>query len=350
MNSLNKHADKFFYLYADCVPVKGHARSTLNDLTKRDIHFIPNSYYPLFEVFKKHTIGEILSFMETESDENNFSSFVHFLLQYNLGTFVSDISLFPELPLEWDHPSFIANAIVDCRDHLHDFRSIFHQLDELGCKNCQVRLFSEFSLEEIEKLSDLMPRTSSFQGYELYVKHTAELTEEALRNIVHKNKMLTLLVVHSAPRDAVLLSEWHKDGMVGGKILQLQQQINSCDSCGIINLKSLHVPNQKGYAENRNYNSCLNRKIGIDVEGYIKNCPSMRNHFGNIRDTTLRQAISHPDFVKAGSVHKDQVKTCRDCEFRYICIDCRAYLSDDADPLSKPAKCSYNPYITVWEA
>ncbi|MDR2057516.1 MAG: hypothetical protein LBP83_04405, partial [Dysgonamonadaceae bacterium] len=39
---------------------------------------------------------------------------------------------------------------------------------------------------------------------------------------------------------------------------------------------------------------------------------------------------------------------CKDCEFRYICTDCRAYLQDSNDIYSQPAKCNYNPYIAKW--
>jgi hypothetical protein len=33
----------------------------------------------------------------------------------------------------------------------------------------------------------------------------------------------------------------------------------------------------------------------------------------------------------------------------YICHDCRVYLQDPKNPLSKPAKCRYDPYQVRWE-
>jgi hypothetical protein len=35
-------------------------------------------------------------------------------------------------------------------------------------------------------------------------------------------------------------------------------------------------------------------------------------------------------------------------KFRYVCLDCRAYLSRPEDRYSKPAKCGYDPYTTQW--
>jgi SPASM domain peptide maturase of grasp-with-spasm system len=94
--------------------------------------------------------------------------------------------------------------------------------------------------------------------------------------------------------------------------------------------------------------SCLNREISIDADGNIKNCPSMKESFGNIRDTTLAEAIEKPGFKKYWDINKDKIHVCKDCEFRYICTDCRAYVEDTEDILSKPLKCGYNPYTGEW--
>lgn len=70
---------------------------------------------------------------------------------------------------------------------------------------------------------------------------------------------------------------------------------------------------------------------------------------GNIKDTTLQEALDHPDFRKYWNITKDQIAVCKDCEFRYICTDCRAYIENPEDIYSKPLKCGYNPYTSEWE-
>lgn len=37
------------------------------------------------------------------------------------------------------------------------------------------------------------------------------------------------------------------------------------------------------------------------------------------------------------------------CEFRYICIDCRAYLVAPENIYSKPQKCGYDPFTNKWK-
>ena len=75
----------------------------------------------------------------------------------------------------------------------------------------------------------------------------------------------------------------------------------------------------------------------------------MKESFGNIKDTTLKEALNKKGFKKLWNINKDKIKVCQDCEFRYICTDCRAYIENPEDIYSKPLKCGYNPYTAEWE-
>lgn len=102
------------------------------------------------------------------------------------------------------------------------------------------------------------------------------------------------------------------------------------------------------YTESVNHNSCLNGKISVDSNGNIKNCPSTSELFGNIKSNTLAEAIEMPGFRKYWDISKEKIHVCKDCEFRFICSDCRAYIEDPEDMYSKPLKCGYNPYTGEW--
>lgn len=113
-------------------------------------------------------------------------------------------------------------------------------------------------------------------------------------------------------------------------------------------------PNLPKVLEAINHNSCLRKKISIDKDGNIRNCPSMPQSFGNIKDTTLEEALNHKDFKKYWNLTKDSIEICKDCEFRYICTDCRAYTekthqNNEGLDTSKPLKCGYDPYTGEWE-
>ena len=70
---------------------------------------------------------------------------------------------------------------------------------------------------------------------------------------------------------------------------------------------------------------------------------------GNIKNSSLEDILAHPHLKKYWNITKDQIEVCKDCEFRYICTDCRAYLENPEDMYSKPLKCGYNPYTNEWE-
>lgn len=74
----------------------------------------------------------------------------------------------------------------------------------------------------------------------------------------------------------------------------------------------------------------------------------MEKSFGHIKDTTLIEAIDKPKFKEFWNITKDQIHVCKDSEFRYVCTDCRAYIENPEDILSKPLKCGYNPYTGEW--
>ena len=75
----------------------------------------------------------------------------------------------------------------------------------------------------------------------------------------------------------------------------------------------------------------------------------MKQSFGHILKTNLNDVVNNSKFKKLWTINKDKIDVCQDCEYRYICTDCRAYIKDSNDIYSQPAKCNYNPYIAKWE-
>lgn len=74
----------------------------------------------------------------------------------------------------------------------------------------------------------------------------------------------------------------------------------------------------------------------------------MQKSYGNIRDTKLVDAVNTKGFKELWKITKDHVAVCKDCEFRYICQDCRAILKDPENIYSKPGNCKYNLEATMF--
>ncbi|GHT72873.1 hypothetical protein AGMMS50262_02860 [Bacteroidia bacterium] len=71
--------------------------------------------------------------------------------------------------------------------------------------------------------------------------------------------------------------------------------------------------------------------------------------FGHINKVKLKSVVESAEFQCLWTIKKDEITVCKDCEYRYICTDCRAFIKDPSDIYSQPAKCTYNPYIAKWE-
>lgn len=335
-----------FRLFHNCIPVKGSQRSLICDLQQCKYYYIPND---LFNILSSRINLNIENLREEFGEVNNetLNDYFHFLvdkdLVFNIHESNQKESNFTSLSLDFDIPSIISNCIVDIDTLKFDlnivsYLEVIKEISLLNCKNLTFRFFS-FSTEHIKYLNSLlnMTRDSRINDIKLIVPDNVNV------NYIHllkENIRISLIIVYNSPENTFI----EKYGAV---ISRTTQNLNSSKCCGIVNF-NLFVVNIQHFSESLHHNSCLNRKISIDTEGNIKNCPSMKESFGNIKDTTLAEAIEKPGFKKYWDINKDKIHVCKDCEFRYVCTDCRAYVEDPEDIHSKPLKCGYNPYTGEW--
>jgi SPASM domain peptide maturase of grasp-with-spasm system len=338
--------DMYLYLFANCIPVKGHSRSTICDIDRSKVFFIDNPYYLLLTELQTHTIGEVENMLDSREDVIEFYKFIKFLVDNELGTYVDDISVFPPIQINWDHPSLITNCIIDVRDTIHDFNKIFIELDELNVFSIQIRCYSSISNKELEQIL-AYTKDKDFRDIQILFKYSGESNIiSSIHEILEEYHNL-YIQVHSTPKKDI--EKISKLKNLSKRVEFYQQEIHSCEQCGIINQKSLIVPSIETFMENHLYNGCLNRKISIDENGEIKNCPSMEVSYGHINNTDLRIIAKNKNFQILWSINKDLIDICKNCELRYLCSDCRAYVNDKTNIFSKPIKCKYNPETNKWQ-
>jgi radical SAM protein with 4Fe4S-binding SPASM domain len=88
--------------------------------------------------------------------------------------------------------------------------------------------------------------------------------------------------------------------------------------------------------------SCLRGKIAIASSGEVLPCPFLRNTvLGNVRQQSLHDIMVSDELKQIWELTKDQIDTCKDCEYRYACFDCRAKAKS---LMRKPSDCIYDPY------
>lgn len=326
---------------------KGALRACIYDLQRKDIYPVPLSLTLLFD---KNGVCHLEEW-KTKVDQNSletFEEYIGFLLDNEIafGCQKDEINLFPNLPDDYLFPGTISNAVLDTYGNFEYFdQSFLQQLERLCCNHIQLRYFNAVSMEEVEKVLTLI-KPSQIKSIEIILPEHPEEPEfyELINDIVDQNKKISSLVISNTSSLEVL-----NHGVYGiGFIIKINKKIDNSHHCGVID-KALFTVNVLMYTESLRHNTCLNRKIAIDTEGNIKNCPSMKESYGNISDTTLEEAISKPGFKQYWNITKDQITKCKDCEFRHICTDCRAYLDEPDDSYAAPLKCGYDPYTCEWE-
>lgn len=334
--------DKYIYLFSDCFLVKGHTRTMICDVSRTKMFFINNPYYEVLLELRESTIGKFMDTLASEDDLANFCEFLNYLFENNLATIVKNINSFPPIEIQWDSPHHVSNAIIDIRHKEHPYSKIFQQLDQLLCSHIQFRSYVSLSYERVHHILSSYREISNFRHIQMLLKYDSNLNIAMFAELIKKFPMASVFF-HSVPDSEIKQLKKQYPSLAF-----LSEPIDSCKQCGVINKQSLGLNSLENFMENMLFNGCLNRKISIDENGNIKNCPSMQKSYGNIEDDKIEKIIQFTSFKKLWNLKKDDIKKCQDCEYRYVCTDCRAYLEDPDDIYSKPLKCQYDPYTGNW--
>jgi SPASM domain peptide maturase of grasp-with-spasm system len=320
-------------LAANCKIVKGQQRACLVDYQHAEMRLIPllladylegkTSYNQLDEM-SRELLKELESLdMVLEIEEN-------------------EIAFFPAISLDFHIPHRVHNAIIDYKSSkYYQLSTAVKALETIKCPHIEIRFYDAVNIDFLEEISHSL-LTSSIESIDLYLPYHHELNYNSLERLKVNNGRFRWIFVHSYPSNLVPNKAY-------SFIKHTTQIITDQSHCGVIHYFyfELHLD---VFTESKHHNTCLNRKISIDAEGYIKNCPSMAHAFGHISDTSLEDVLDNPEFTKLWNIKKDDIQKCQQCEFRHICTDCRAYREDPSALYSAPLKCGYDPQTCEWEA
>lgn len=337
---------KKYKLFADCVIVKGHSRSTLCDLTRREYHLIPNDLNEFINRIGNDTLESVYNTYDKKYHEI-LDDFFSFLTEKEFIYSIDDnqSNSFPPIDLTFDYPSHVSNFVLEVSEfNITYLDSIVFQIQKLGCFDMQLKTDSTFTESYINILNKAIQK-SAINSIELIIKYKDEENTVNILNFINLQIRVTSVVFHSAPIDRIFDEENIRDNV---SVLFTSSKYEGVISCGQISHLYFNT-NIQLFSESNNHNTCLNRKLSIDQMGNIKNCPSMTESFGNIRDTTLAKVLNKQSFKKYWDIKKDDIAVCKDCEFRHICTDCRVFIEEPQDIYSKPLKCGYNPYTNEWQ-
>jgi len=320
--------------------VRGAKNNMVANLMTQTAYMCPDIFIQFTENLKNRTLEEFRSELLKE-ELVNFEIYLKWIFQNNFG-FISKAKITNNASLDnnFKNPYLISNCIIEYSKWIESHR-FTEELNSVMCQALVCFFNKEVKLQQVMSfLKEL--NTSTIENVDIYLPEMDILNDTILENLLDLNLRLRKIVIYNSKSERVNSLENNER-----IIVYCKSKPDLRKSCGSVDLEYMTV-NYLSFIESISHNSCLNRKISIDKDGTIRNCPSMKESFGNIRDTTLAEAIEKPGFKKYWDINKDKIHVCKDCEFRYICTDCRAYVEDPEDILSKPLKCGYNPYTGEW--
>lgn len=331
--------NRYFHLFSCCIPVKGYNKAVICDLQRNIIQPIP---MPLYEILVDDKNSDAFSAEDIaikygEKEKQLIDEYLTFLYHNQFGyTSEKPLSAIRLDLNDYVESRCITNAIVDFdKNSTHTLNQIIPQLDELHCFALEIRYFYSVSSEVlIEVLNST--NSSMLNSLEILVEYSEDYKLDSVMKIKETYPVIKKITISNSHEDVV----YNSDEL---SIIYTTEKIVDESCCGVTNefycIAETHL-----FIESVHFNSCLNKKISVDKNGLIKNCPSMSFNFGHISTTKLKDALENNDFRKVWKINKDKIEVCSDCELRYVCQDCRAYIEDKNNMYSKPIKCNYDPY------
>lgn len=342
---------KYYQLFPSLIPVKGYLRSLLLDPSRVNYYFIPND---LYEIICEDFIDVDKLYEEHPDDINIINEYIEFLVKNELIFAVSSKEeyLFPKVSTKWETPFQITNMVIDIGNYEIKKDKFSFEIGILGVQALEIRVFDlkylEYTNQFISFLSD-ENRINRLKSIQINISVNNQFLSGLQKKIIDtlaNSPIISTINIYTLNKLQKFDSE---------KINIYEKKVLNEKDCGVVDNNISFITRHLIF-ESMTYNSCLNCKLSIDSNGNIKNCPSMSKSFGKINDNNLHEITQAQGFKKYWNISKDSIEVCKDCEFRYICTDCRVYterthIDENNFDFSKPLKCSYDPYtgnINSW--
>jgi SPASM domain peptide maturase of grasp-with-spasm system len=323
-----------FYLYPSIVIVEGKNNDAIYDLQRVKYYIIPKTLTTVIEIASRTKIKDIQKMFNGQ--ESILKSYYYFCKKNDLGIFSEAKSPFIEISTEFRNPKKILTAILDYNKNSdYDINQCIYELNSLKCENLELRFYDKISYSNLASIL-LNAIDSTLKNIEIVIPYCPDFKDNScVKNLKRINPRVNKIIIHSSPSFSIQDTKEFS-------IIFSTEVLNDESNCGVTN-NWYYFPNTYLYIMSKNVNNCLYGKISVDKNGNIKNCPSLQESFGNIATTTFRQALKNKAFYKYWFINKDKIMVCSECERRYMCHDCRAYICDKNNIYSKPLKCQYNP-------
>lgn len=322
----------YIYIYPNVKFVKGYKRNLIYDLYKGEYYSISDSYYCFF---KDKPLEINIHHQKYLYKGKNITGFIKFVIDRNLGILSKVKLFFNEIDLNLSLPNYIYNIQIEISSIMFDIRIFFNVIEELGVQNIDFFLLDDFNKKAIESYLRLLSNTKIRSiRIVLYEK----INENYLKKLIDLNAKIIIVEIYNSTdyksynyrgTDIIEYNYFHKKDLV------------------------FQRPNILLYSESIKFNTYFYKYLFVSGQGEVKMNPYSINDFiliDTIKDYhILEEFILTDKYNPYKTIHKDMIDICKDCEFRYLCVDCREPIQKNETLWCYKSECDYNPYIVKWK-
>ena len=343
--------DLYLLVYPDVIFSKGERQSVIYNISESKLFNAPNSLLEYISLQYGRTIGEVVDSFSKE-EGGILSLYIAFLVSNKLARIVSDINQFGTKEqymkrykerLE-SFTSVIDSAIIDITNtSSYNVQTLIGDLTAIKCGKILLRFFESNISMFFDALVGIRS-SNTIVRFDLYAPKEMYLHIKDV--LVNEPKLFNVFIFRCEESSLFFVNQNIID-LRKTFYLSTTAFLSPLD-CGKITFsRTALIPNNDFILRSHFVNSCLYKKISIDSRGFIRNCPSMKLHFGHIGNTKLQDVVKKTDYKKPWYITKDQVRKCCKCQYRYSCFDCRAY-TEDGTLYGCPSKCHFSHTSNSW--
>lgn len=315
-----------------CIPVKGHNRTIIYDLLRRDYFFVSNEHHAILDT------DDFIAFHKID-DEEARNELINFLLWEEIIFEVTDRSQkkrFIALNRNFEPANRITHVVI----HADIPLSFFDLIDEEYILNLSIITKKEVDAPLIRLLQKI--NALEIDSVYLYVEDQDSFNlEPSLRMLSNQNLVFSVNIFNA--KNFTKKTELYEQIFVNffeDSLSGYQTNLTE-DKLGI---------NIERFFEAYNFHSYYHGKVYIDQNGHIKNGLNNLESFGHVSTCNKENfinIISSGAFAELGNINKNDTLVCKDCEFRYMCVDNRVPIKG-SHQWYHSTECNYNPYLSKW--
>ncbi|MDR0803254.1 grasp-with-spasm system SPASM domain peptide maturase [Fluviicola sp.] len=333
----------YLMLYPNIIPVQGFNRSVLMDLYIGNYLFIPNYLCDFLLKNKNEKLrkSDFLNLAQSDEDKHKITELLNYLIEQDYLT-EADWELAKGLSVKEPkktEDSLITDCIMEL-SHVSDWQinRFLSEINRIGVKFLEIRFLDFPTFEKHLNTIQSALHYHSVEFVHLLVPFNNNLADWINTSLSEFTRLNQLTIYNT--------NYTFDAGVCPFQITFLNQKSIDQTQCGCISPYHFNF-NIISYYDSQKVNSCLANKLSIDQYGNIRNCPSKKDSFGKLEELDIEQTVQLRTFQQEWHITKESILVCSDCEFRWMCSDCRVFIQDE-NVYSKPSKCGYNPYISKW--